>query len=80
MSIKTIEKDGRGGPRKGSGPKLGSGEKTQICVSVHEENWNNAVKQWRRYKKQRKPSWLVDKLIWHYLKHGDSILETEAAI
>jgi len=81
MSIKIVEKEeNRGGPRKGTGPKKGSGESTHICVSVHEQNWNNALKRWRRYRRQRKPSWLVDGLISYYLKTGGSILETEAAI
>src|SRR5208283_1404148 len=73
-------RDGRGGARKNSGPEKGSGEKTKICVSVHEQNWNTALKRWRRWRRQRKPSWLVDGLISYYLKTGGSILETEAAM
>jgi hypothetical protein len=81
VTINIIDnKMGRGGLRNGSGRKKGSGENTKICVSVHEGNWNNAVKRWQRYRKQRKPSWLVDRLILHYLKHGDSILDAEAVI
>ena len=74
------KQDGRGGARKGSGPKKGSGESKKICVSVHEKNWNNALKHWTRYKRQRKPSWLVDRLISYYVKTGGSILEQEAGI
>jgi hypothetical protein len=81
MSIKNMQKEeGRGGARKGTGPKKGSGESTKICVSVHEGNWNTALKRWQRYQRQRKPSWLVDRLISYYVKTGGSILETEAAI
>jgi hypothetical protein len=80
MSYETATKERRGGARKNTGPEKGSGEKTQICVSVHKGNWNTAVKRWQRYRRQRKPSWLVDKLIAYYLKTGDSILETEAVI
>jgi hypothetical protein len=81
MSSKTITiKDGRGGARKNTGPEKGSGDKTQICVSVHEDNWNTAVKRWQRYRQHRKPSWLVDGLIAHYVKTKGRILETEAAI
>jgi hypothetical protein len=81
MSNKYIEnKKGRGGARPDSGPEKGSGEKTKICVSVHEQNWNTALKRWRRSRRQRKPSWLVDRLIGYYLKTGGNILETEAAI
>ena len=81
MSIKSIQKkDGRGGARKGTGPEKGSGGSTKICVSVNEGNWNNALKRWQRYRKQRKPSWLVDGLIEYYLKTRGCILETEAVI
>ena len=81
MTANRIPKtDGRGGRRKGAGRKAGSGENTKICVSVHGENWNTAVKQWQRKRKQRKPSWLVDRLISYYVKTGGSILEMEAGI
>jgi hypothetical protein len=81
MSINLIEnRTGRGGLRNGAGRKKGSGKNKKICVSVHSENWNNAVKRWQRYRKQRKPSWLVDRLIAHYIKTQGSILETEAVI
>ena len=79
MSIKTIKKIDNGvEKRQKPGPKSGSGEMTQICVSVQESNWNTAVKRWQRYRRQRKPSWLVDRLISYYVKTGGSILETEA--
>jgi hypothetical protein len=73
-------KDNRGGARKGTGPKLGSGTSKQICVSVQKENWDTALSHWQRYRKQRKPSWLVDGLLSYYVKTKGSILETEAAI
>jgi hypothetical protein len=77
MSTENSEKKSRrGGARLGAGRPKGSGEKTKICVSVNEGNWDNAVRQW----KPRKPSWLVDKLISRYVKTGGSILELEAAI
>jgi hypothetical protein len=76
MSTKTKQKQSAwGGYRNGSGRKLNSGEKTKICVSVHEENWNSAVRRWKK-----KPSWLVDRLILGYLTKGGSVLGSEAAI
>ena len=72
-NINKIER--RGGAREGAGRPKNSGEKTKICVSVHERNWNTALKRWKR-----KPSWLVDRLILTYVKTEGSILETEAAI
>jgi hypothetical protein len=63
-----------------AGRKPDSGENTKICVSVNEKNWNTALKRWQRYRRQRKPSWLVDKLIAYYVSTGGSILETETAI
>lgn len=79
MSSNNIEKKtGRGGARPDSGRKPGSGENTKICVSVHKRTWNNAVKRWQRYRRQRKPSWLVDRLVGVYVKTGGSILKTEA--
>jgi hypothetical protein len=81
MSIKYREKkSGRGGLRNGAGRKSNTGESTKICVSVHEGNWNTAIKRWQRYRRQRKPSWLVDRLIAHYVKTKGRILEVEAAI
>jgi O-methyltransferase involved in polyketide biosynthesis len=81
MSTKYIEKkSGRGGARKDAGRKSDSGENTKICVSVHEQNWNTALKRWQRYRRQRKPSWLVDGLISYYIKTKGRILEMEAAI
>lgn len=74
------KKDGRGGARPNTGPKLGSGTRKQICVSVQKQNWDNALKRWQRGRRQRKPSWLVDGLLAYYVKNGGSILETEAAI
>jgi len=64
-----------GGWRKGAGRPKNSGEKTKICVSVQEENWNTAVKRWKK-----RPSWLVDGLISRYVQTGGSILQMEAAI
>ena len=75
-----VNQDGRGGSRIGSGRKKGSGENTKICVSVHQENWNTAVRRWQNGRKQRKPSWLVDRLISHYVETKGSVLETEAAL
>jgi hypothetical protein len=72
---KTIKKSKWGGSRKNAGRPEGSGEKTKITVSVHEENWNTAVKCWKK-----RPSWLVDGLISRYVKTGGSILKMEAAI
>ena len=76
MSNKKTEKKSKwGGWRKGAGRPKNSGEKTKICVSVHENNWNTAVKHWKK-----RPSWLVDRLVARYVNSGGSILETEAAI
>lgn len=81
MSIKCMKnKTGRGGLRENAGRKPDSGENTKICVSVHEKNWNTAVKRWQRYRHQRKSSWLVDGLIAYYVKTKGRILEPEAAI
>ena len=81
MSIKYVKnKSGRGGFREGAGRKPDSGESTKICVSVQKQNWNTAVKRWQRYRQQRKPSWLVDRLIEYYVKTNGSFLETEAAL
>jgi hypothetical protein len=73
MSNKKNER--RGGARLGTGPKPGSGEMTKICVSVNEKNWNTAVAKWNK-----KPSWLVDRLVRHYVQTNGSILKQEAAI
>lgn len=76
MSIDKEKKiDGRGGARPGSGRPKNSGEKRQICVSVHGNNWNTALERW----KPRKPSWLVDKLILSYVKRGQAVLDMGAA-
>jgi len=80
MYTKIIKKDNRGGARKGTGPKPGSGTSKQICVSVQKQTWDTAIKQWQRHRKQRKPSWLVDGLLSYYVKTGGSILEMEAGI
>lgn len=81
MSINIIEnRSGRGGIRKGAGRKKNSGENIKISVSVQEKSWNTALAHWRRGRKQRKPSWLVDKLIAYYVETGGSILETEAVL
>lgn len=76
MSNKIKQKKSKwGGWREGAGRPKNSGEKTKICVSVHEENWNTAVKRWKK-----RPSWLVDVLISRYVQTGGSILQMEAAI
>lgn len=72
---KKVKSDGRGGPRDGTGPKLGSGTKTKISVSVDKSNWQTALARWND-----KGSQLVDRLIWRYVKSGDSILKPEAGI
>lgn len=76
--VKKIER--RGGAREGTGPKPGSGEKTKICVSVTASFWQSSLSIWKRQRKQRKASWLVDRLVKHYVSTGGSVLETEAAI
>ena len=76
MSInKGKKKDGRGGFRPGAGRVKDTGEKTKICVSVHESNWNTALNRWKK-----KPSWLVDRLVLSYVKRGRAVLEMGAAI
>jgi len=75
MSKKKNKKSNWGGSRKNAGRPEGSGEKTKITVSVHEKNWNNALRRWKQ-----KPSWLVDGLILRYIDTGGSVLEGEAAI
>jgi hypothetical protein len=76
MSIKKINKnDGRGGARQGTGPKVGSGKKTKISVSVDKSNWQTALSRWND-----KGSQLVDRLVWRYVDTGGSILKPEAAI
>jgi hypothetical protein len=49
--------------------------KAKFCVSVHEENWNTALKRWNK-----KTSLLVDLLVLSYVKRGSAALEMEAAI
>jgi hypothetical protein len=79
MSSKSmIKKDGRGGARKNTGPEKGSGKKMQINVSVQKTTWNTAISIWKRERRQRKASWLVDGLITRYVHSGGSILEAEA--
>lgn len=76
MSIKRRKiMDGRGGPRAGTGPKLGSGKKTKISVSVDKSNWQTALSRWND-----KGSQLVDRLVWRYVDTDGSILIPEAAI
>jgi hypothetical protein len=76
MSMDKNEKiERRGGFRKRAGRKKGSGTKIKICLSVTEKTWDDAVDLWKK-----KPSWLVDGLISHYMKTGGSILKEEAAI
>jgi hypothetical protein len=57
-----------GGFRVGAGRKLGSGEKTKICVSVDRKSWQSAVSKWNA-----KPSWLVETLLRKYLTEGDGL-------
>jgi hypothetical protein len=81
MSININENNsGRGGNRKGAGRKKNSGENIKISVSVQVRSWNTALQHWRRNNNQRKASWLVDKLLTHYVETGGSILETEAVV
>ena len=76
MSTKLIKKrDGRGGPRIGTGPKKGSGKKTKISVSVDKMNWQTALSRW-----QDKGSQLVDRLVWRYVDSGGGILIPEDAV
>jgi hypothetical protein len=76
MSNKTAkQRDGRGGPRKGTGTKVGSGKKTNISVSVDKTNWQTALSRWND-----KGSQLVDRLILRYVDSGGSILKPEAVI
>jgi len=49
-----------GGARDGAG--RGAGDKTKICVSVDEDNWQIALSKWKK-----RPSWLVDALISDYI-------------
>ena len=69
------KKDGRGGPRNGSGPKTGSGTKKKISVSVDKSNWHTALSRW-----QDKGSHLVDRLVLRYVESEGSILKRGAAI
>lgn len=73
--MSNIKIERRGGARLNSGPKPGSGEMTKICVSVHEKNWDTAVRRWKK-----KPSWLVNALITRYVETYGSILRPEDAI
>lgn len=59
-----IEK--RGGPRRGSGPKAGSGVHVKICVSVQRANWQAAKAVW-----EDKASHLVDMLLANYVKRNE---------
>jgi len=68
-------KDGRGGPRNGTGPKRGSGKKKNICVSVDKANWQTALSRWND-----KGSQLVDRLVLRYVDTDGGILNPEAAI
>jgi hypothetical protein len=61
-----------GGARKGAG--RGAGDKTKICVSVDEENWQSALSKWKQ-----KPSWLVDCLISDYVSGMEKQQREEAA-
>jgi hypothetical protein len=71
MSIENITKNGHGGARKGSG--RGAGDKTKICVSVDDENWQSALDIWKQ-----RPSWLVDNLISDYVESNDKRRMKEA--
>jgi hypothetical protein len=67
--------DSRGGARKGTGPKPGSGKKTKISVSVDKSNWQTALSQWND-----KGSQLVDRLVWRYVDSNGGILNPKAVI
>jgi hypothetical protein len=76
MSNKIKQKKSKwGGFRKDSGRNPRRGGTAKICVSVHERNWNTALKRWKK-----KPSWLVDLLVLSYVKRGSAVLEMETAI
>ena len=75
---KMKKKERRGGARKGAGRPSGGGEKTKICVSVTGKIWDAALSIWRRKRRQRKPSWLVNELVRDYVKSGGSNLKMEA--
>jgi hypothetical protein len=79
MSNKKMnKKERRGGARKGAGRQKGTGEMKKISVSVTGKIWDAALSIWRRTRRQRKPSWLVDGLVSRYVNSSGSILETEA--
>ncbi|HEX3797377.1 MAG TPA: hypothetical protein VH413_01650 [Verrucomicrobiae bacterium] len=71
--MKNVER--RGGARKGTGPKKGSGRMTKICISVDSANWQTALSRW-----QDKGSRLVDRLVWRYIDSNGKILKPEAMI
>jgi hypothetical protein len=71
MSTEKTSNNEWGGARQGSG--RGAGDKTKICVSVDEENWQSALSIWKK-----RPSWLVDNLIADYIAGNGGIQETEA--
>ena len=73
MSTDKIEKDGRGGPRKGAGRPKGSGKKVKICVSVDRQNWQVALNSWTG-----KASHLVETLVSAYVNQGKSSRNLEA--
>jgi hypothetical protein len=74
-AINDNKKENRGGPREGTGPKLGSGKKKKISVSVDKSNWQAALSRW-----QDKGSQLVDRLVLRYNETEGSILKREGAI
>jgi hypothetical protein len=71
MSIEKRTEKGWGGPRLGAG--RGAGDKTKICVSVDEENWQSALEIWKN-----RPSWLVDALIADYVNGVEKGREVRA--
>jgi hypothetical protein len=79
MSINKYENvENNNEKRQKPGPKLGSGEMRQICVSVKRDNWNTALFLWRRGWRKRPKSWLVNDLVERYVETKGDILETEA--
>jgi hypothetical protein len=74
MASEKTNKKQWGGTRNGAGRPEGS-TKAKICVSVHQKNWNTALKRWKQ-----KPSWLVDFLVLDYIKRGGAALKMKAAL
>jgi hypothetical protein len=61
---------GWGGKRVGAG-RRDKAEKTKICISVNEDNWQSALSLWKSEQSRKaKRSWLVDWLIQAYISGG----------